>query len=68
MLIGQLGKTPLYDYHVAQKAKMVPFAGFSMPLQYGDVGQGQCLLSSRSSGVTRTRIISQRTFIQTDSQ
>ena len=39
-LTEQLGKTPLYDYHVAQKAKMVPFAGFSMPLQYGDVGQG----------------------------
>ncbi|KAF8606611.1 glycine cleavage system T protein [Ceratobasidium sp. AG-I] len=34
-----LRKTGLYDFHVANKAKMVPFAGFSMPLQYGDVGQ-----------------------------
>lgn len=27
-------KTPLYDYHVAQGAKMVPFAGYEMPVQY----------------------------------
>jgi aminomethyltransferase len=30
-------KTPLYDRHVAAGAKMVPFAGFSMPLQYTGV-------------------------------
>ncbi|PSC76849.1 glycine cleavage T [Micractinium conductrix] len=29
-------KTPLYDYHVANGAKMVPFAGWSMPIQYKD--------------------------------
>ncbi|CAE6515929.1 unnamed protein product [Rhizoctonia solani] len=34
-----LRKTVLYDYHVANQAKMVPFAGYSMPLQYGSVGQ-----------------------------
>ena len=34
----QLRKTGLYDFHVANKAKMVPFAGYSMPLAYGDVG------------------------------
>lgn len=27
-------KTPFYDYHVAAQAKMVPFAGFWMPVQY----------------------------------
>ena len=27
-------KTPLYDNHVALGAKMVPFAGYSMPVQY----------------------------------
>jgi aminomethyltransferase len=27
-------KTPLYDTHVALGAKMVPFAGFEMPVQY----------------------------------
>ncbi|KAH9920515.1 uncharacterized protein BXZ73DRAFT_52130 [Epithele typhae] len=34
----QLMKTGLYDFHVSNGAKMVPFAGFSMPLSYGDVG------------------------------
>ena len=28
-------KTALYDLHVAAKARMVPFAGWSMPLNYG---------------------------------
>lgn len=27
-------KTPLYDVHVAQGGKMVPYAGFLMPVQY----------------------------------
>jgi aminomethyltransferase len=27
-------RTPFHDYHVALGAKMVPFAGFSMPVQY----------------------------------
>ncbi|KAH6915701.1 aminomethyltransferase [Coprinopsis sp. MPI-PUGE-AT-0042] len=34
-----LKRTGLYDFHVANGGKMVPFAGYSMPLQYGDVGQ-----------------------------
>ena len=29
-----LAKTPLYDLHVALGARMVPFAGYSMPVQY----------------------------------
>ncbi|KAK0466680.1 hypothetical protein IW261DRAFT_1586478 [Armillaria novae-zelandiae] len=33
-----LRKTPLYDFHVENGGKMVPFAGYSMPLSYGDVG------------------------------
>ncbi|KAF7795031.1 hypothetical protein EIP86_006175 [Pleurotus ostreatoroseus] len=35
---SELQKTGLYDFHVAHGAKMVPFAGFSMPLAYGTVG------------------------------
>ncbi|KAJ7210405.1 glycine cleavage system T protein [Mycena pura] len=35
----QLKKTGLYDFHTSHGAKMVPFAGYSMPLSYGDVGQ-----------------------------
>src|SRR5262245_17895137 len=29
-----LGRTPLYALHVALGAKMVPFAGYEMPVQY----------------------------------
>ena len=29
-----LKKTPLYDLHVALGGKMVPFAGYTMPVQY----------------------------------
>jgi len=33
---GGLQQTPLYDEHVKLKAQMVGFAGWSMPLMYGD--------------------------------
>lgn len=32
-------KTGLYDFHVKNGAKLVPFSGYDMPLTYGDVGQ-----------------------------
>ncbi|KAJ8046870.1 Aminomethyltransferase, mitochondrial [Holothuria leucospilota] len=35
-LRGALKKTALYDFHVEHGAKMVPFAGWSMPVQYKD--------------------------------
>lgn len=34
-----LRKTGLFDFHVQNGAKMVPFAGYAMPLSYGSVGQ-----------------------------
>jgi hypothetical protein len=40
-------KTPLYDFHVQHGAKMVPFAGYQMPLVYGDVSQGPYFFTSR---------------------
>ncbi|KAL4225988.1 hypothetical protein ACF0H5_013975 [Mactra antiquata] len=33
---GALKKTCLYDFHVQNGGKMVPFAGWSMPVQYKD--------------------------------
>ena len=33
---GSLKKTVMYDYHVENGGKMVPFAGWSMPIQYKD--------------------------------
>ncbi len=31
---ADLQRTPLYELHVALGAKMVPFAGYEMPVQY----------------------------------
>jgi len=33
----ELKKTPLYDAHLAAGARMVPFGGWAMPLQYRDI-------------------------------
>ena len=33
-MAGELKKTPLHEAHVAAEGKMVPFAGFEMPVQY----------------------------------
>ena len=37
---GTLSKTSLYDLHVANGGKMVPFGGFHMPVQYTDLSVG----------------------------
>lgn len=34
--MSELNRTPLYDLHVSLGAKMVPFAGYEMPVQYSD--------------------------------
>lgn len=34
--VSELKHTPLYKLHLALKAKMVPFAGYQMPVQYPD--------------------------------
>lgn len=38
---SSLRRTPLYDLHTAHGAKMVPFAGYSMPVSYSDLGVGE---------------------------
>lgn len=38
---AELAKTPLYDLHLAHGAKMVPFGGFHMPVQYSGLGVSQ---------------------------
>jgi aminomethyltransferase len=42
-----LSKTQLYDLHVERGAKMVPFAGFDMPLQYTDLSHVESHLWTR---------------------
>lgn len=34
MSVDSIKKTPLYDFHVGLGAKMMPFAGYFMPVQY----------------------------------
>ncbi|HUZ84173.1 MAG TPA: hypothetical protein VMU66_05725, partial [Gaiellales bacterium] len=34
MPAGDLRRTPLHDRHVAAGARLVPFAGWEMPVQY----------------------------------
>jgi aminomethyltransferase len=34
----ELGKTDLYELHSKYGAKFVPFGGYSMPVQYSDLG------------------------------
>lgn len=42
-----LHKTQLYDLHEAHGAKMVPYAGYSMPLQYADLSHVESHLWTR---------------------
>lgn len=35
----ELLKTPLYNFHVSQSARLVPFAGYEMPVQYSGILQ-----------------------------
>ncbi|MCB1202557.1 MAG: hypothetical protein KDK41_18095, partial [Leptospiraceae bacterium] len=35
--MSELKRTPLYERHIQLGAKMVPFAGFSMPVSYASV-------------------------------
>jgi len=36
-----LGRTGLYNLHIQNGAKMVPFGGYEMPVQYSDLGVGE---------------------------
>jgi aminomethyltransferase len=37
MTAADLARTPLHDWHVAHGGRMVDFAGWSMPVQYGSI-------------------------------
>lgn len=38
---GSLNRTALHELHVENGGKMVPFGGFSMPVQYADLSVGE---------------------------
>ncbi|MGH2405901.1 MAG: glycine cleavage system aminomethyltransferase GcvT, partial [bacterium] len=43
-----LQRTALYDAHVAAGARMVPFAGWEMPVQYAGVGEEHMAVRTRA--------------------
>lgn len=46
----QPARTALYDFHVERQGKMVPFAGYVLPVQYGSVGIADSHLHTRRQG------------------
>ena len=38
---GGLGRTALHELHIEHGGKMVPFGGYSMPVQYTDLSVGE---------------------------
>lgn len=51
MTSENIQKTKLYDFHVAAGAKMVPFAGYDMPVQYPLGVMGEHLHCRASAGL-----------------
>jgi aminomethyltransferase len=45
---GTLKRTPLYESHVAAGAKLVPFAGWEMPVQYAGIRQEHTAVRRRA--------------------
>jgi aminomethyltransferase len=46
-----LKRTPLFESHVAAGAKVVPFGGWEMPVQYGDGIRAEHLAVRRAAGI-----------------
>ena len=49
--MSDLKRTPLYDLHVALGGKMVPFAGWEMPVQYPMGVMGEHLQTRGKAGL-----------------
>jgi len=46
-----LKRTPLFDLHIEHGAKMVPFAGYEMPVQYGEGVKAEHLWTRQHAGL-----------------
>src|SRR3954454_12141236 len=46
--VDALKRTPLYDRHVAAGARLVPFAGWEMPVQYGGIREEHLAVRERA--------------------
>jgi len=49
--MSELKRTPLYDLHVSLGAKMVPFAGYDMPVQYAPGVMKEHLHTRKGAGL-----------------
>lgn len=49
--MAELLKTPLYDLHRSLSAKMVPFAGYEMPVQYPSGVMSEHLHTRKAAGI-----------------
>ncbi|MTI18665.1 glycine cleavage system aminomethyltransferase GcvT [Rhodobacteraceae bacterium RKSG542] len=61
-----LAKTPLYDLHVELGARMVPFAGYSMPVQYKDGIMKEHLHTREAAGLFDVSHMGQAALIGPD--
>ena len=59
-------QTPLYDRHVALGARMVPFAGYAMPVQYKDGILAEHLWTRSQAGLFDVSHMGQRFLIGPD--
>ncbi|NBR53859.1 MAG: hypothetical protein EBT91_10630, partial [Rhodobacteraceae bacterium] len=48
---SSLHETVLADFHVAHGARMVPFAGWNMPVQYADGIKAEHLATRNAAGL-----------------
>jgi aminomethyltransferase len=51
VVTGSLRTTPLHDRHVALGARLVPFAGWEMPVQYADGIRAEHMAVRRAAGI-----------------
>ena len=49
--MAELARTPLYDLHIELGARMVPFAGWEMPVQYPMGVLGEHLHTRKAAGL-----------------
>lgn len=59
-------QTPLYDRHVALGARMVPFAGYAMPVQYKDGILSEHMWTRENAGLFDVSHMGQRFLIGAD--
>lgn len=66
MSAQKIKRTALYDFHIAQGGKMVPFAGYELPVQYADGVMKEHLHCRASAGLFDVSHMGQAFLIPAD--